>query len=87
MDAGITRNALDFMVYWVTNCVHAEGYQRDGDESVARELEGRCLAMAADEGFTKMQLESAVGNLLSYISANITRVNDEEVVRLSAEPR
>lgn len=54
MAVGIKRNALDFMVYWVTNCAHAEEYQRDGDESLARALEGRCLAMVADEGFTKM---------------------------------
>ncbi len=45
----MTISARDFMAYWVANCVHAEGYPRKGDRSLALELESRCIAMAADE--------------------------------------
>jgi hypothetical protein len=80
-------NAQDFMAYWVANCVHAEGYPRKGDRSLALELESRCIAMAADEGLTKAQLENAVGTLPDYINANIVRVNDEEAARLASKSR
>lgn len=79
-------NAAGAFAYnWVGENINADVYAPEGDTSQAEELVSRMLVDAVEAGISRGELESAVGDLISFISNAMEKVTDEEVKRLADE--
>jgi hypothetical protein len=79
-------NAAGAFAYnWVGQNISADVYAPEGDTSQAEALVSRMLVDAVEAGISRGEMESAVGDLMSFISNAMENATDEEVGRLSEE--
>jgi hypothetical protein len=72
----MAANAREFIDFWILNSVHAAELQ--GAAQDVTELARRCVDMAQDQGLSKEDLESEVGDLAVYIRAKLRTANQAE---------
>ena len=51
----MSERAIAFVEEWVSENIHAEGYEPEGDHSQAAAFAAQCLASSKAEGITKLK--------------------------------
>jgi len=75
----MSQRSRSFVDDWITEYVHAEGYEPEGSHALARQLAQECLRDAERVGITKHDIEEELGGIVGYMSATIRAVNDAGV--------
>ena len=77
----MSERAVQFVAHWVSENINAEGYQPEGDLTMARSHAEQCLAGAKEAGISESEVEEEYDDLVSYMASEIEEVNDNEVKR------
>lgn len=80
-------NAIEFIENWVAENIQAEPYaSEEGPDPHAVQYAKQCAATALESGFSKDDLENAIGDdLISYMTDAINASADAEVERLASK--
>jgi hypothetical protein len=81
----MSERAIAFVEEWVSENIHATGYEPEGDDSQAAAFAARCVASAKADGIPEAEMKSAFENLTEFMSAAIRTANDDEVARLASK--
>jgi 5-enolpyruvylshikimate-3-phosphate synthase len=81
----MSERAIAFVEEFVSENVHAEGYEPEGDHSQAAAFAAQCLASAKAEGITDAEMKNAFEDLTQFMAAAIKTANDDEVDRLASK--
>lgn len=71
---------------WVSENVIPSNYVQAEDQVIAKALAFQCWQATDKAGFSRAQVDAAVGSLPEYIAAAVVRINDEAVQRLANKP-
>jgi hypothetical protein len=80
-ETDMTERAISFVEIWVSENIHAEGYQPDGDLTQATNYAERCLAAAKAAGIPESEITGEFEDLPRFMAAEIEEANDREVKR------
>lgn len=81
----MSERAIAFVEGWVSDNIHATGYEPEGDSSQAAELAAECLTAAKAEGITDAEMKDAFDDLTQFMAGSIKLANDTEVDRLASK--
>jgi hypothetical protein len=74
----MSERALAFVEGWVTDHVHPEGSEPEGDITRAKRLAEECLLAANAEGIPKAEIDQVVEDLTAFMAGQIEEVTDRE---------
>ena len=80
----MSERAIAFVEEWVSESIHAEGYEPE-DHSQAAAFAAQCLASSKAEGITEAEMKHAFDDLTQFMAAAIETANDDEVARLASK--
>ena len=78
----MSDKAREFVQTWVSENVHATGYEPEGDSKEAERLTFACWRAVDQAGIRRAEVDEEFGDLLDYMAEQIESVNDQEVQRL-----
>jgi hypothetical protein len=81
----MSERAIAFVENWISENIHATGYEPEGNGSQSMALAARCLASAKSEGITEAEMNDAFDSLPRFIAGAIKDANDDEVERLASK--
>jgi hypothetical protein len=81
----MSERAIAFVEEWVGDHVKAEGYEPEGDDSMAAALALQCAADAKEARIPDAEMKDAFENLTAFMAGQIKLVNDNEVDRLASK--
>jgi hypothetical protein len=81
----MTERAEIFVNGWVVQHVEAEGYQLDGDFTMAQGLAEQCIAAAHVAGLSESEIEDEFPDLVSHMASEIEEANDRAVALLAED--
>ena len=81
----MSERAIAFVEEWVSENIHATGYEPEGDAAQAAAFAAQCLASAKAEGITDAEMKDAFEDLSQFMAAAIKTANDDEVARLASK--
>jgi len=81
----MSERAIAFVEEWVSDNIHATGYEPEGDSSQAAALAAECFAAAKAEGISDAEMKDAFDDLAQFMAGSIKLVNDNEVERLASK--
>ncbi len=84
-ELSMSERAIAFVEEFVSENIHAEGYEPEGDHSQAEAFAAQCLASAKAEGITDAEMKDAFEDLTQFMAAAIKTANDDEVDRLASK--
>ena len=61
----MSERAIAFVEEWVSENIHATGYEPEGDAAQAAAFAAQCLASAKAEGITDAEMKDAFVTLIS----------------------
>jgi hypothetical protein len=77
----MSERALAFVEGWVSDHVHPEGYEPEGDNTRAKQLADECLSAANAEGISRIEVDEVIDDLTAFMAGQIEEVVDREVER------
>ncbi len=81
----MSERAIAFVEEWVSENIHATGYEPEGDAAQAAAFATQCLSSAKAEGITGAEMKDAFEDLNQFMAAAIKTANDDEVARLASK--
>jgi hypothetical protein len=81
----MSERAIAFVEEWVSENIHATGYEPEGDADQAAAFAAQCLASAKAEGITDAEMKDAFEDVNQFMAAAIKTANDDEVARLASK--
>jgi hypothetical protein len=81
----MTERAEKFVNGWVVQHVQAEGYQLDGDFTMAQGLAEKCMVEAHAAGLSESEIEDEFPDLVSHMASEIEEANDRAVALLAED--
>jgi hypothetical protein len=79
------ERAIAFVEEWVSENIHAEGYEPESDHPQAAAFAAQCLASSKAEGITEAEMKDAFDDLTQFMAAAIETANDDEVARQASK--
>jgi hypothetical protein len=81
----MSERAIAFVEEWVSENINAEGYEPEGDESMAAAFSVQCAAEAKEAGIPDSEMKDAFESLTAFMAGAIKLANDNEVDRLASK--
>ena len=72
----MSERALGFVEDWVSQHVHAEGYEPESDNSLAKSLARQCLIDASAQGISEAEIRESIDDLTDFMAGAIEEAND-----------
>lgn len=72
----MSERALAFVEGWVSDHVHPEDHEPEGDNTRAKQLAEECLMAANAKGIPKAEIDQAVDDLTAFMAGQIEEVID-----------
>jgi hypothetical protein len=83
----MSDRAFEFVENWTADNINAEGYQPEGDLTLARSYAQRCIAEAKEAGIPESEINDAFEDIVNFMSGEIEEANNREVQRLADKDR
>ncbi len=78
----MTERATSFVETWVSENISAEqGFQLEGDVTLARNYAEQCLAAAKASGIPEFEIDDEFEDLSSFMAFGIEEANNREMNR------
>jgi hypothetical protein len=77
----MSERAIEFVENWTSEHIQAEGYQPEGDLTLARTYAAQCIAEAKEAGIPVTEINESFENMVDFMSGEIEEANDREVDR------
>lgn len=81
----MTERAIEFVESWVSENIHAEDYQAEGNNARANALAAQCLEAAKAEGISRTEIVKAFEDLSAFIAGEIEEAHNRKGARLAAK--
>jgi len=81
----MSERAIAFVEEFVSENIHAEGYEPEGDESKAAAFAVQCASEAKEAGIPDSEMKDAFESLTAFMAEAIKTANDDEVDRLASK--
>jgi len=75
----MSERALAFVEGWVSDHVHPEGYEPEGDNTRAKQLAEECLSAANADGISRIEIDEVIDDLTAFMAGQIEEVVDRKV--------